>query len=285
MRWRHRSWGSDQRDATSSGYGLIAVPSHQRRSGPSSNTAKCRCGASALAVAGGADVADHLPAPQHLVFGDARRIPLQMGVVVGVGALRVELVQGDAAALAREQFFDAAVGHRQHGRARRRHDVDGIVHAAAAARIGEGVAQLLRADAADRNQQASRWRGPGVGGRRRRCGGDHRRRPRWRGGLVEGRGRRLGRDDRIVCMPNLRLRGLAPAGNAHGEQRERHIQQRAQAPAGSARDTHGLQSRKLTGVPAATAPATASAAKLVSRTQPLDWSRLMSPGSEVPWMP
>ena len=32
------------------GYGLIAVPSHQRRSGPSRKIAKCRCGAAGSAL-------------------------------------------------------------------------------------------------------------------------------------------------------------------------------------------------------------------------------------------
>ena len=44
-------------------------------------------------------------------------------------------------------------------------------------------------------------------------------------------------------------------------------------------------SRKVTGVPLTTAVATAWAAKLVKRTQPLDWLRLIWPGSGVPWMP
>ncbi|GEM_PF-3463335 len=55
--WRSRLWpllrAMDQGSGCSPrriGYGLTAAPSHQCRSGPSTKMAKCRCGASALAL-------------------------------------------------------------------------------------------------------------------------------------------------------------------------------------------------------------------------------------------
>ena len=41
----------------------------------------------------------------------------------------------------------------------------------------------------------------------------------------------------------------------------------------------------LTVMPTLAALATACALQLVRRTQPLDWVRLILPGSGVPWMP
>jgi len=107
-------------------------------------------------VAGAADVADHFTALDHLFFGQAIGIALQMRVVVTPAPTGLELVDRQAAAFAVEQFFHRAVGHRQDRRTGIGHDVDGIVHAAFAACIGERIAQLGGQDALHRQQQTGR---------------------------------------------------------------------------------------------------------------------------------
>jgi len=107
-------------------------------------------------VAGTAHVTDHLPAPDHLLLRQAIGVALQMRVVVAPAATGLELVDRQATALAVEQFFHRAIGHCQHRRTGGGHDVDGIVHAAFAARIGERVAQLGGQDALYRQQQTGR---------------------------------------------------------------------------------------------------------------------------------
>jgi len=107
-------------------------------------------------VTGAAHVTDHLSALDHLLLRQAIGVALQMRVVVAPAPAGLELVNRQAAALAVEQFFNRSIGHRQHRRTGIGHDVDGIVHATLAARIGERVAQLGGQDALYRQQQTRR---------------------------------------------------------------------------------------------------------------------------------
>jgi len=107
-------------------------------------------------VAGAADIAEDVSALDHLLLRQAIGVALQMRVVVAPASAGLELVDRQATALAFEQFFHRAIGHCQHRRTGIGHDVDGIVHAAFAARIGERVAQLGGQDALYRQQQTRR---------------------------------------------------------------------------------------------------------------------------------
>jgi hypothetical protein len=62
-----------------------------------------------------------------------------VGVVIGVLAAGVELVNRDAAGLAEEQLGDLAVFDREHRCAARAHDVDRFMRRAGRARLGVGV--------------------------------------------------------------------------------------------------------------------------------------------------
>src|SRR5690606_4803920 len=75
-------------------------------------------------VAGAADIADDVAARDRLAFREPGGIGIEVGVVVGVLAARVELVDGQAAGIAGEQLLDAAVGGGQHRGAARRRDVE-----------------------------------------------------------------------------------------------------------------------------------------------------------------
>jgi hypothetical protein len=148
-------------------------------------------------IAAGTDGADHLAAPQRLAFGEAIGIAVEVRVVVDPGRCRVEFVDRQAAAFAGEEFRHAAIAGGEHRRAARRHDVDRIVHAAFAARIGVGIDELSGAHARNRQQQTGR-----TDDRRHRCrslrhlrrSGVHRGRCRSR----RSRCRRL-RWDRLRC--------------------------------------------------------------------------------------
>jgi len=104
-------------------------------------------------IAGAAHITDHLAALDHLLFGQAIGIALQVRVVVAPASAGLELVDGQPTALAVEQLLHRAVGHGQHRRTGIGHDVDCIVHAALAACIGEGVAQLRGQYPLHRQQQ------------------------------------------------------------------------------------------------------------------------------------
>jgi len=107
-------------------------------------------------VTGAAHVTDHLSALDHLLLRQAIGVALQMRVVVAPAPAGLELVDRQATALAVEQLLHHAISHREYRRTCVGHDVDGIVHAAFAACIGERIAQLGGQDALHRQQQTGR---------------------------------------------------------------------------------------------------------------------------------
>src|SRR5690606_24022866 len=106
-------------------------------------------------IAGAPYVADDVAARDRLALREPGSVGVEMGVVIGVLAARVELVDGQPAGIAGEQLLDAAVDRGQHRGAARRHDVERFVHPLGAAGVVEGVAQLRRRHALDREQQAA----------------------------------------------------------------------------------------------------------------------------------
>ena len=106
----------------------------------------------ASGVAAVADVAEEFAAPGEAVFGDAVGVAFEMRVIIDGAVVRAELIEGDAAAFAVEEFDHLAVGGGDDGRVARGHDVYGIVRAPRATRLGVGVLELFGTDARDRNQ-------------------------------------------------------------------------------------------------------------------------------------
>src|SRR5207253_2453968 len=99
------------------------------------------------------DVSNILAAPRDVSFREPVGVSREVRVVedyVLVGGR--ELVDGDAALLASEEFDDAPVRRGEDGRVARGHYVYRVVYAPLAARVREGVAQLLGPHALDRNQ-------------------------------------------------------------------------------------------------------------------------------------
>src|SRR5688572_24882234 len=101
-----------------------------------------------IGVAGVADAADRLSALDLLALGEARRIALQMGVIIDPALVgRADVERDPAAALREEQFLDRSVGRGDHRRSFRSHDVDRVMNPGAAGpRLGVGVAELLGLD-------------------------------------------------------------------------------------------------------------------------------------------
>ena len=98
--------------------------------------AKCRCGPAGLALPVLPTVPSGSPRRTCSAFAQARRIALEVGVIIDPAPVGRADIGGDpAAALAVEQFLDRAVGGRDHRRSARRHDVDRVVDPAARARL------------------------------------------------------------------------------------------------------------------------------------------------------
>ena len=111
--------------------------------------AKCRWGVSGGALPEVPTYPTTSPRADAVAFLQSPRVTLEVGVVVAVPLLGIELVDRVSAGDALEQLGDGAVGHRQHRGVARREDVDRLVAAAIAAGLVEVVDQLIALDAFD----------------------------------------------------------------------------------------------------------------------------------------
>ena len=93
-------------------------------------------------VTAAAYVAKHLAFDYGGAFHQADCIAVEVRIVVGVLAVRIELVQCDPAGLAEKKFGNAAIFNRQYRCAPQRHDVKRIMRCAACSGLGVGVLQL-----------------------------------------------------------------------------------------------------------------------------------------------
>ena len=93
-------------------------------------------------ITAAAYVAKHLAFDYRRAFHHADCIAVEVGIVVGVLAVRIELVQCDSTSLAEKEFDNAAIFNRQYRCAQRRHDVKRIMRRAACSSLGIGVLQL-----------------------------------------------------------------------------------------------------------------------------------------------
>src|SRR5665213_4192666 len=66
-------------------------------------------------VAAGSYIADHFSLAHGRAFVESFGVAFEVGVVVAIVALRIELVDGDAAGFAEEEFLDDACGDGQDG--------------------------------------------------------------------------------------------------------------------------------------------------------------------------
>src|SRR5690606_31349516 len=107
-------------------------------------------------IPGAPDMADHLALLHRIALLRPRRVAVQVGVVVGVAAGGVELVDRQPAGLAVEQLLDVAVGDREDRRAARRHDVEGFVAAVVPPGVAEGVLEGVGGNTLDRDDEAGR---------------------------------------------------------------------------------------------------------------------------------
>src|SRR5579872_299387 len=78
-------------------------------------------------VAGGSYVADHFARSHGHAFVESCGVAIEVGVVVAKVALGVELVNGDAAGFAEEEFLDDTCGDGEDGCSARREKVYGFV--------------------------------------------------------------------------------------------------------------------------------------------------------------
>src|SRR5436189_4660077 len=86
-----------------------------------------------IRVAGAPDRSDRIAAAHSLALVEARRIGVEMGVIIAPLPIGRADVDGDpAAAATEEQFLHDAVGRRDDRRAARGHDVDRVVDPGAA---------------------------------------------------------------------------------------------------------------------------------------------------------
>ncbi len=83
-------------------------------------------------------------------------IPVEVGVVVNTTLGSIELVDGQPSRAREEELPDRAVSRCEHRSPARREDVDRIVAAPAAPRLGEGVVQFSGGDALHRDQKRVR---------------------------------------------------------------------------------------------------------------------------------
>ena len=229
-------------------------------------------------VAGRADVADDVARRDALALAQARRVALQVGVVVAERSVGIELVDGDPARLAVEQLGDGAVLDRDDRRVPRRQDVDRFVRP----RVRRRGAVRSCPSVVDSTSTSHRRRGSRRSCRRRigdRIGAD-------RLASVAGSIRRAARRPTTV-RPARRLDSLTrPLGRGRrGVSAMRLAERRAKPPA---RRHAGVEAGDERGndTPAARVPsgsfenhrrprlatsaASRAASQLVSRTQPCD---------------
>ncbi len=141
-------------------------------------------------IAGAADVADHIPALDRLFLGPGHRHSAAGARSSSTNVRWARTGRSSARRVRCRTVFPPCISHREYGSTGIGQDVDGIVYAAFAACIGEGIAQLRGQDALHRQQQAGRCirslRGGGAvvagGAVARGAGSTHRRggRRRWR---------------------------------------------------------------------------------------------------------
>ena len=116
-------------------------------------------------VAGIADVGDDIATVRKAALGESLGIALKVRVIVDEPFIRAQLVDGDTAFVALEEFNDAAISGGHDGRSARCRNINGIVNASFRARLAEGIPKLLAAHTCDRNQERRRTVGGGRSGR------------------------------------------------------------------------------------------------------------------------
>src|SRR5437899_12801897 len=90
------------------------------------------------------DIADDVASPNSRALSQPLRIAVEVRVVVAVSLRRVELVDGQASALAREQFDDPAILDGVDRRSAGRRDVERLVPTHRIAFFDEAVLEVLR---------------------------------------------------------------------------------------------------------------------------------------------
>src|SRR5439155_2021641 len=121
---------------------------------------KVEVGCGRIGIAGASDPADRVAAFNRRALLQAWGIVLQMRIIIGPAAVgRADIGRDPTTAMAEEQLFDRAWRCSNDWCASRSHDVDGIMHAAAGAGLGEGIEKLVRLHTDDRNGD-TRWTEP-----------------------------------------------------------------------------------------------------------------------------
>ncbi len=152
---------------------------------------------------------------QAAAFPQARRVALEVGVVVAVAAGRIDMVEREAAQGVARQAHHHPVVHRPHRRVAGRHDVDGPVAPAAGAGVVEAVGQARHRRARDGEEEAAppqlleglRRAGRSRGGRRR---GGHLRSGYALAGADRNPGHEAGGRDQAGRDPQAGEAGRAP---------------------------------------------------------------------------
>src|SRR5262245_39989359 len=107
-------------------------------------------GSHGAGVAAVAYISDHYAPLDTLPFRQALRIPIQVGIVVAVGLVLIELVNREAAEFTEKKFADCSRVYRYYRRSERRHDIRCFVRFSSLALVIKRVDNIRSAEARNR---------------------------------------------------------------------------------------------------------------------------------------